>query len=73
MTEPPVMHADLYRVESYEGIGIEDFLDSHLSLIEWPDRAQGLMPPENCWKIEILLSGEGREILVYPPMDSPGR
>jgi len=66
-TEPPVMHADLYRVASYQGIGIEEYLDSHVCLIEWPDRAVGLIDPGACWKLHIDFSGEGRIIGIEPP------
>jgi tRNA threonylcarbamoyladenosine biosynthesis protein TsaE len=40
-TEPPVMHADLYRLESAKGVGLEEYSDSHLCFIEWPDRLSG--------------------------------
>jgi len=63
-TSPPVMHADLYRVGSYEGIGLEDYLETHLCLIEWPDRATGLIDPELCWRVRIEFLGEGREVTV---------
>src|SRR5512145_982179 len=45
-TTPPVLHVDLYRVKSHAGLGIEDYLDTHLCLIEWPDRAVGLVEEE---------------------------
>jgi tRNA threonylcarbamoyladenosine biosynthesis protein TsaE len=66
-TSPPVMHADLYRVASYEGIGIEDYLESHVCLIEWPDRAASLVDPHRAWQIHIDFEGEGRRIEVAPP------
>ena len=66
-TQPPVMHADLYRVKSYAGIGIEDYLETHLCLIEWPDRAIGLVDPESAWRVEIDFDGEGRVIRVSEP------
>jgi tRNA threonylcarbamoyladenosine biosynthesis protein TsaE len=66
-TQPPVMHADLYRVKSYAGIGIEDYLDTHLCLIEWPDRAAGLVDFESAWRVEIDFEGDGRVIRVRPP------
>jgi len=66
-TNPPVMHADLYRVKSYEGIGLEDYLDTHLCLIEWPDRAAGLVSPEDCWRVSIEFDGEGRRIVISAP------
>jgi tRNA threonylcarbamoyladenosine biosynthesis protein TsaE len=66
-THPPVVHSDLYRVQTYEGIGLEDYLDSHLCLIEWPDRAVGLVDFDKCWRIRILFVGEGRTVEVIAP------
>jgi len=66
-TEPPVMHADLYRVESYEGIGLEDYLDTHVCFIEWPDRAEGLISPFQCWQVRIDFAGDGRLVTVLEP------
>lgn len=64
---PPVLHADLYRVASWQGIGIEDYLDTYLCLIEWPDRAFGLVGDGQAWRIEIEFDGEGRTVKLYPP------
>lgn len=66
-THPPIMHADLYRVRSYEGIGLEDYLDTHVCLIEWPDRAAGLVDPQSAWHVDIDFEGDGRKITVTPP------
>lgn len=66
-TVPPVMHADLYRVKSFEGIGLEDYLETHLCLIEWPDRAEGLVEPDACWRLKIEFEGEGRRVELDPP------
>ncbi len=66
-TIPPVMHADLYRVESAKGIGIEDYLDSHLCFVEWPDRLQGLVQESNCWTVRIEFEEAGRQVTVSPP------
>src|ERR1044072_2295475 len=66
-TNPPVLHADLYRVKSYEGIGIEDYLDTHLCLIEWPDRAVGLVDPDSACHVRISFDGEGRAVEVQKP------
>lgn len=62
---PPVVHADLYRVASWQGIGIEDYLDSHLCLIEWPDRAVGLVGEGQAWRIEIEFAGDGRRVRIW--------
>ncbi len=67
-TSPAVMHADLYRVKSYQGIGLEDYLESHLCLIEWPDRADGLINPNECWKLEINFEANGRRAKLTPPV-----
>ncbi len=66
-TDPPVLHADLYRVKSYQGIGIEDYLETHLILLEWPDRADGLLPDEDIWRVNIDFAGSGRTVNVRPP------
>ena len=67
-TELPVMHADLYRVKGWQGIGIEDYLDSHLCLIEWPDRAVGLVELGSAWRVAIEFSGEGRVVTIESPL-----
>ena len=68
-TNPPVMHADLYRVASHEGIGLEDYLETHLCLIEWPDRATGLVQAGEAWQIELIPGkGQSRRIHVTTPM-----
>jgi tRNA threonylcarbamoyladenosine biosynthesis protein TsaE len=64
-TSPPVMHADLYRVASWQGLGIEDYLDSHVCLIEWADRAAGLV--DRAWRVKISFVEEGREISIDEP------
>jgi len=65
-TDPPVLHADLYRVKSHHGIGIEDYLESHLCLIEWPDRAVGLVDDGEAWIVRIAFAPEGRRVEVTP-------
>jgi tRNA threonylcarbamoyladenosine biosynthesis protein TsaE len=66
-TEPPVMHADLYRVASHEGLGLEEYLETHLCLIEWPERAVGLVREDDAWRVRLAFAGEGREATVVPP------
>jgi tRNA threonylcarbamoyladenosine biosynthesis protein TsaE len=68
-TDPPVAHADLYRVKSADGIGLEAYLDTHLCLIEWPDRFS-LLTHKACWKVEISFAPtdeNGRTVTVTPP------
>lgn len=66
-TEPPVLHADLYRLKSGLGIGIEDYLDDHLCLIEWPERGVDLLEGLPAWRIQIEFDGDGRIVHVTPP------
>ena len=66
-TNPPVMHADLYRLQSSAGIGIEEYLDSHVCFIEWPDRATALIDPGECWHIKIEFCEKGRLVEVTRP------
>jgi tRNA threonylcarbamoyladenosine biosynthesis protein TsaE len=66
-TDPPVMHADLYRVTSHQGIGLEEYLETHVCMIEWPDRAEGLVNARTCWLIRIDFHSDGRQISVTPP------
>ncbi len=66
-TSPPVMHADLYRLKSAEGIGLEEYVETHICLIEWPDRLGGLVSRDECWWVSIEIEGEGRAIRIREP------
>jgi tRNA threonylcarbamoyladenosine biosynthesis protein TsaE len=60
-------HFDLYRFEDPQELWDAGFRDDfgigNVCLVEWPERAQGLLPPPD---IEISLSaeGEGRRIRI---------
>ena len=62
-TNPPVVHADLYRLMSPDGIGLEDTLDSHISLIEWPERGEAFFG-RNALRVEFRLDGESRRTIT---------
>jgi tRNA threonylcarbamoyladenosine biosynthesis protein TsaE len=64
---PPVVHADLYRLAGWQGIGIEDYLEDWLCLIEWPDRAAGLVQDAAAWRIQIEFEGSGRKVMLAIP------
>jgi tRNA threonylcarbamoyladenosine biosynthesis protein TsaE len=68
-TTPPVVHADLYRLKSAEGLGLEDYLDTHILLIEWPDRARNFFRTERCWNVGIEAQDEGRRATITPPTE----
>lgn len=63
-TNPPVLHADLYRLSDAQGTGIEDYLDSHLCLIEWPLALATLVRLEDCAKVQISTEGSGRYVTL---------
>ncbi|MDA1081087.1 MAG: tRNA (adenosine(37)-N6)-threonylcarbamoyltransferase complex ATPase subunit type 1 TsaE [Gemmatimonadetes bacterium] len=48
-----VFHLDLYRVNSaveLENLGWDELLDSNaIVLVEWPERADGTLPPSSVW------------------------
>jgi tRNA threonylcarbamoyl adenosine modification protein YjeE len=64
-TTPSVMHADLYRLESAACLGLEEYFDSHLCFIEWPDRLHEVLDGcEDVVEIDIGFAGEGRVVTV---------
>src|SRR6202451_906851 len=56
----PVVHADLYRLSGtaeLAELGFDDLPDGAVVLLEWPDRAAGLLPP-NRFDITFTLAPE---------------
>lgn len=66
-TRVPVVHADLYRVASAAGIGLEEYFDDHLVLVEWPDRLGDLVDAADCWRVRVDFEEEGRRVSVESP------
>jgi tRNA threonylcarbamoyladenosine biosynthesis protein TsaE len=53
----PVAHIDLYRLDGAEqvrGLGLEDMMDDHLLIIEWPERFGDALPDPH---LMIRISG----------------
>ncbi len=55
----PIYHLDLYRIEDREaalGLGIEEYLPSEgVTIIEWPERIAGILPPQTQhWELEVV-------------------
>lgn len=72
-TTPPAVHADLYRLleGGAESTGLEEYLDSHVVLVEWPDRAAHLFDPTEVWRVRMEFVPErgpdARRITLTPP------
>lgn len=69
--EPPFYHMDLYRLHSADDVidtGAEELIyGSGVSLIEWPDRAEELLPAESI-RIHIDITAESaRSIAIEGP------
>lgn len=62
-TTPPVVHVDLYRVNSTKGIGLEDYLATHLCLVEWPNRATEFAK-SRAIRVGIEFENDGRRIQI---------
>lgn len=71
LLEPPVLHADLYRLKSHQGLGLEEYLDQWIVIIEWPDRAEGLLPIEECYRLELQIEPGGRKFHLQFPQGVP--
>ena len=60
-----VLHYDLYRLadpEEVEFLGMRDFLDGNtLTLIEWPEKAKGFMPPVDL-ELTLEVAPQGRQL-----------
>jgi tRNA threonylcarbamoyl adenosine modification protein YjeE len=60
-----VVHMDLYRIESpadLDELGWDDLGDPDaLTMVEWPERAGGRLPPDR-WEIHLALEGSDRSL-----------
>ena len=79
-SDPPVAHFDLYRLtrpEEVFEIGLDEALDVGATLIEWPERLDGHLPPDRL-DIEIAIDlapdgGEARRARLTPAGAWEGR
>lgn len=72
---PSLWHFDLYRLEDPEEafeLGIEDAFADCISLIEWPDRLGGYLPPRRL-DVTLAYAGEGRTARLAGGGDWPAR
>ena len=68
IAELDLRHFDLYRLHDaaeWESAGFRDEFDGHnIFLIEWPERALGLIPQADI-KIEFEISGNQRKVEIH--------
>ena len=66
-----IYHMDLYRIKSVEeavDAGIEDcLLSKNVCLVEWPEKALLLFPPETVYSSLETLSNNMRKLIVQLP------
>jgi len=66
----PLVHADLYRISGTSELaelGFEDLPAGTVTLLEWPDRAAGLLPPDRldiAFTLAPQLGLEHRNVLI---------
>lgn len=60
-------HFDLYRIadpDEWEDAGFREYFnDTSVCLVEWPERARGMLPPPDV-QIRLEFSGDGRRAQV---------
>ncbi|MFK0207544.1 tRNA (adenosine(37)-N6)-threonylcarbamoyltransferase complex ATPase subunit type 1 TsaE [Agrobacterium sp. NPDC090283] len=75
-TRIPVAHLDLYRlsdVSELDELGIDEMLEDGICLIEWPDIAAEVLPPEQTITLRLTHSGEGRVAVIEAPAQQKAR
>lgn len=75
-TRIPVAHLDLYRlsdVSELDELGIDEMLEDGICLIEWPDIAAEVLPPEQTITLRLTHSGEGRLAIIEAPAKQKAR
>lgn len=67
----PIYHVDAYRIRNLDElreIGFEETVCSQgITVIEWGEKTEALIP-HRCWRVEItLLPEQKRRISITPP------
>lgn len=69
-TAPVLVHADLYRVESEAeaaALGLDEWMEGGaVVVVEWPERAPGLLPPDALHLTLAHLGGNRRRLALGP-------
>ncbi len=65
--DPPVIHADFYRLESPDElleIGLDDYREGAVLVAEWPDRVGGFAHEAACLSIRLEMGEDTRFAIV---------
>jgi len=66
-----ICHIDMYRLKNTDEaieVGVEDcLLSDKLCMVEWPEKAILLFPPETVYANLLALSGTKRKLIVQLP------
>jgi len=66
----PLYHADLYRLEERDavnGLGLEEYTETPgVTVIEWAEKAPGVLPRDHLWITLDHLGGDRRRVALYP-------
>ena len=74
--DPPLVHADFYRLErpeDAEELGLDDYREGAALIAEWPGNAGGFAHEPGCLSIALEIAGSGRKAIVEPGADWLGR
>ena len=74
--DPPLVHADFYRLESpreAQELGLDDYREGAALIAEWPEKAGGFAHEPGCLSITLEFVGSGRKAVVEPGSDWLGR
>ena len=63
-------HADLYRLEERDavnGLGLEEYTETPgVTVIEWADKAPGVLPRDHLWITLDHVGGDRRRVALHP-------
>ena len=75
-TEPPIAHADFYRLEDPSEaieLGLDDYREGAVLIAEWPEKAGGFGHEPACLSISLSDRGDTRLAIVECGADWLGR
>ena len=65
--DPPVVHADFYRLEApreADELGLDDYREGAALIAEWPEHAGGFAHEPGCLSVTLEFADHGRKAIV---------